>query len=220
MSLIAFDDTAARLREHFLEVIVDVRNEIGTDVVVVQSAAIADVLAWLRDEAGFNMLVDLSGVDWLGRTPRFHVNYHLLSLADDRRMRVKVELDSDEPRLPSVVEVFPTANWQEREAWDMLGISFDGHPDLTRILMPDDWIGHPLRKDYPIGGVPVEYRIEPAYVSAASMVTESGRGAMGGIPARLRGHGGRKSLWTWSGPPATGVRNPEPPPAPTPEQPT
>ncbi len=88
---------------------------------------------------------------------RFSVSYHLLTLADrPRRVRVQVWLDDGEP-VPSVVSVWPTADWHEREAWDMMGIPVEGHPNLRRILMDDDWEGHPLRKDYPIGGEPVRF---------------------------------------------------------------
>jgi NADH:ubiquinone oxidoreductase subunit C len=88
---------------------------------------------------------------------RFAMNYHLLSVSGGgRRVRVQVWLDDGEP-VPSVIEVWPTADWHEREAWDMMGIPVDGHPNLTRILMDDDWEGHPLRKDYPIGGEPVRF---------------------------------------------------------------
>ena len=88
---------------------------------------------------------------------RFSVSYHLLALADrPRRVRVQVWLDDGEP-VPSVVPVWPTADWHEREAWDMMGIPIEGHPNLRRILMEDDWEGHPLRKDYPIGGEPVRF---------------------------------------------------------------
>jgi NADH-quinone oxidoreductase subunit C len=89
---------------------------------------------------------------------RFAMNYHLLALrrGDARRVRVQVWLDDAEP-VPSVIRVWPTADWHEREAWDMLGIRIEGHPNLTRILMEDDWEGHPLRKDYPIGGEPVRF---------------------------------------------------------------
>ena len=88
---------------------------------------------------------------------RFSLNYHLLSVSDrPRRLRLQTWLDDGEPR-PTVVEVWPTADWHEREAWDMMGIHFDGHPNLKRILMEDDWEGHPLRKDYPLGGEPVRF---------------------------------------------------------------
>ena len=96
---------------------------------------------------------------------RLHVVYHLTSMTYRRRVRLEVVLDvpgsggmAEHPHLPSVVAVYPTADWQERETWDMFGIVFDGHPALTRILMPDDWLGHPQRKDYPPGGIPVEYK--------------------------------------------------------------
>jgi NADH-quinone oxidoreductase subunit C len=88
---------------------------------------------------------------------RFSINYHLLALRDDCiRLRMQAWLDDGES-VPSVVGIWPTADWHEREAWDMFGIRFDGHPNLRRILMPDDWEGHPLRKDYPIGGEPVRF---------------------------------------------------------------
>ncbi|GAB2930627.1 NADH-quinone oxidoreductase subunit C [Rhodococcus aerolatus] len=96
---------------------------------------------------------------------RLHVAYHLTSMTYRRRVRLEVVLDvpgdggmGAHPHVPSIVGVYPTADWQERETWDMFGIVFDGHPALTRILMPDDWLGHPQRKDYPLGGIPVEYK--------------------------------------------------------------
>ena len=79
-------------------------------------------------------------------------------MTHNRRIRLEVATPDDDPHIPSVVSIYPTADWQERETWDMFGIIFDGHPALTRILMPDDWPGHPQRKDYPSGGIPVEYK--------------------------------------------------------------
>jgi NADH-quinone oxidoreductase subunit C len=84
---------------------------------------------------------------------RLHAVYHFTSLTYRRRIRLEVTLDIEDAHVPSLVETYPTADWQEREAWDMFGIVFDGHPALTRILMPDDWDGHPQRKDYPLGGI-------------------------------------------------------------------
>jgi len=115
----------------------------------------------LRDDGGlrFELCSSVSGVDYgVGVPQRLHSVYHLTSMTYRRRIRLEVTLDIEDAHLPSIVEVYPTADWQEREAWDMFGIVYDGHPALTRILMPDDWDGHPQRKDYPLGGIPVEYK--------------------------------------------------------------
>jgi NADH-quinone oxidoreductase subunit C len=103
----------------------------------------------LRDSLGFEVLVELTAVDYLPRTPRFEVVYHLLSIANRRRVRLKVRVEAGDG-VPTVQGVWPSAGWPEREVWDMFGIPFDGHPDLRRILMPEEWEGHPLRKDYPV----------------------------------------------------------------------
>jgi NADH-quinone oxidoreductase subunit C len=105
--------------------------------------------------------LNLPGSQGLAKAPepkpkRFAMNYHLLAIPDARRVRIQVWLDDDEP-VPSVVPVWPTADWHEREAYDLMGIRIQGHPNLSRILMEDDWEGHPLRKDYPIGGEPVRF---------------------------------------------------------------
>jgi NADH-quinone oxidoreductase subunit C len=115
----------------------------------------------LRDDPGlrFELCSSVSGVDYgPDVAQRLHSVYHLTSMTYRRRIRLEVAVDVSDPHVPSVVEVYPTANWHEREAWDMFGIVYDGHPGLTRILMPDDWDGHPQRKDYPLGGIPVEYK--------------------------------------------------------------
>jgi NADH-quinone oxidoreductase subunit C len=120
-----------------------------------------DIVATLRDEAAlrFEMLSSVSGVDYGADVPqRLHSVYHLTSMTYRRRIRLEVAVDVDDAHVPSLVSLHPTADWQEREAWDMFGIIYDGHPALTRILMPDDWDGHPQRKDYPLGGIPVEYK--------------------------------------------------------------
>jgi NADH-quinone oxidoreductase subunit C len=97
-------------------------------------------------------------VDYLGTPDRLHSVYHLTSMTYRRRLRLEVSVSTEDPHVPSVTSVYPTADWQERETYDMFGIVYDGHPALTRILMPDDWDGFPQRKDYPLGGVPVEYK--------------------------------------------------------------
>jgi NADH-quinone oxidoreductase subunit C len=127
----------------------------------------ADYLGWgERGVAGYignaaGRDLNRPGSQGLERTPepkpkRFAMNYHLLAIPDGRRARVQVWLDEDEA-VPSVVPVWPTADWHEREAWDLMGIRVEGHPNLRRILLEDDWEGHPLRKDYPIGGEPVRF---------------------------------------------------------------
>lgn len=113
----------------------------------------------LRDELRFEMCLGVSGVHYPGDTGReLHAVYHLLSMTHNRRLRVEVSAPEADPHVPSLVSVYPTLDWHERETYDMFGLIFDGHPALTRILMPDDWPGHPQRKDYPLGGIPVEYK--------------------------------------------------------------
>lgn len=129
----------------------------GDLCVTAQLPQIAEALRVLRDQHSFQQLVDIAGVDYPERERRFDVVYHLLSLTRNMRIRVKVETDED-TAVPSVVGVFPNADWYEREAFDMYGVFFDGHPDLRRILTDYGFHGHPLRKDFPMTGyVEVRY---------------------------------------------------------------
>jgi NADH-quinone oxidoreductase subunit C len=135
------------------------------DVVVARDEVTATVdrgdllatLAWLRDEAGFDMLMSVAATDWPDSEPRYWIAYDLRSLAGKRRVRVKVGLSGADPIVPSATGVFATANFHERETFDLFGILFEGHPDLTRILLPDDWEGYPLRKTEELGGVNTRY---------------------------------------------------------------
>jgi NADH-quinone oxidoreductase subunit C len=127
----------------------------------VQRDHLVEICRTLRDDPAlrFELCSSVSGVDYGPEVPqRLHSVYHLTSMTYRRRIRLEVALEIDDPHVPSVVAVYPTADFQERETWDMFGIVYDGHPALTRILMPDDWDGHPQRKDYPLGGIPVEYK--------------------------------------------------------------
>ena len=126
----------------------------------IQTDKLATVARVLRDDSSlrFELLASVSGVDYLGTEKRLHAVYELRSLTYRRRIRLEVAVTVEDPHVPSMTTLYPTADWQERETFDMFGIIFDGHPALTRILMPDDWDGHPQRKDYPLGGVPVEYK--------------------------------------------------------------
>ena len=131
---------------------VEVSESLGQTVVRVAAAEIVSVITFLKSR-GFNMLIDLTAVDHLGREPRFDVVYQLYHLDLRAYLRLKVQVGGDEPSVPSVAHVFAAANWAERECYDMFGVVFRGHPDLKRILMPDGWKGHPLRKDYPVTGL-------------------------------------------------------------------
>ena len=102
--------------------------------------------------AGYNFFEDMTAVDWFPSSPRFQLSYHILSYTYKERIRLRVLLEGDSPSVQSITAVWPSANFYEREVFDLFGIRFDGHPNLRRILMPDDWQGHPLRKDYPVEG--------------------------------------------------------------------
>lgn len=119
------------------------------------------VMQILRDDQDlrFEMCASVSGVHYPDHAGNeLHVVYHIVSITHSRRIRVETSAPEADPHVPSVVSIYPSADWHERETWDMFGVIFDGHPALTRILMPDDWPGHPQRKDYPLGGIPVEYK--------------------------------------------------------------
>jgi NADH:ubiquinone oxidoreductase subunit C len=167
----------------------EVKMQVGETTLVVDADDLIDAATYLRDDAGFNFLSDITAVDYLGwgeagvsgylgtasgrnlnapmtqgyqalpapKPKRFAMNYHLLSVSErPRRVRLQVWLDEGEA-VPSVISVWPTADFHEREAFDMMGIPVEGHPNLKRILLDDDWEGHPLRKDYPLGGEPVRF---------------------------------------------------------------
>jgi len=116
----------------------------------------------LFDE-GYEMMVDLTAVDWFRKKePRFEIIVNLLSLSKNLRKNIKVQVQDDTLTIPSITDIYPGANFYEREVFDMFGIIFENHPELTRILMPDDWIGHPLRKDYGSGRIPVQFKNAPS----------------------------------------------------------
>jgi NADH-quinone oxidoreductase subunit C len=137
----------------------------GDDWIAVAPANVRAALTGLRD-GGYRLLVFLTCVDHLhdGSRPvwpgRYELVYQLRNFETREQLRVRVFVDGDPPRVESVHDLFGPANWDERETYDMFGVVFDGHPALTRILMPDDWVGHPLRRDFPVGGEPVEFSEE------------------------------------------------------------
>jgi NADH-quinone oxidoreductase subunit C len=131
------------------------------DFIVVKKERIVEILTLLRDETttAYKLVSDILGIDLYGfdKEPRFEVVYSLYSIATARRIVIKAQVSEDDPTIDTVSDVWPAANWPEREIYDLFGITFNGHPDMRRILMPDDWVGHPLRKDFPLGGEEVEF---------------------------------------------------------------
>jgi NADH-quinone oxidoreductase subunit C len=123
----------------------------GELTLTVPSESIVDALTAIRD-AGYNAFEDVTAVDWLPSEPRFQLSYHIVSHQYKERIRIKTWVSSDDPAIQSITPVWPGANYYEREVFDLFGIRFEGHPNLRRILMPEEWIGHPLRKDYPVEG--------------------------------------------------------------------
>ncbi len=146
-----------RLQTRYPEAILQVEEFRGDMTVSLKEEALLPLCAFLRDdpEYAFHFLVDITAVDYLeaqGKTIRFVMAYHLLSHEHNQRLRLKVPLEGETPEIESVTAIWPTANWHEREAYDLFGIRFLHHPDLRRILLPDTWDCHPLRKDYPLEG--------------------------------------------------------------------
>ncbi len=149
-------ELAGRLGQRFAEVL-EARGEV---TVAVAPGQLVVALQYLRDEPdlSFRFLSDLTATDWPGREPRFWLAYQLRSLEHHHWVRVKVGLAGEDPAVPSVTGLFPTANWHEREVFDFFGVVFEGHPELRRIEMPEGWVGHPLRKDEPLAGVSTQYK--------------------------------------------------------------
>jgi len=147
----------ARLVERFREAVLERHDFRGDHTAVTARGTILDALAFCRDDPAlaFDMLVDVTAVDCLvlpGREdgPRFEIVYHLYSTEHNHRLRLKVRVEEEDARVPTATGLWPIANWLEREVWDMFGVRFEGHPDLRRLLLYEEFIGHPLRKDYPI----------------------------------------------------------------------
>ena len=159
-----WDSVYARIGElvpNYSDVITKVVIHRGEITFHVNRDHLLELVRHLRDDAylRYEFCSSVSGVHYPADSGReLHAVYHLQSMTHNRRIRLEVSAPDSDPHIPSVVPIYPTADWHERETYDMFGIVFDGHPALTRILMPDDWPGHPQRKDYPLGGIPVEYK--------------------------------------------------------------
>jgi NADH-quinone oxidoreductase subunit C len=158
-------DPIQALQEAHPEAVLRVKTFRDETTVIIDPARIVDVMLFLRNKTGlvYNFLSDISAVDYYPdpatdeHPERFGVAYHLYSMLYNRRLRVKVYLPEEDPRVPTIVSVWQGANWLEREVMDMMGITFDGHPDPRRLLMPEDWNGHPHRRDYPLGKETVQF---------------------------------------------------------------
>jgi NADH-quinone oxidoreductase subunit C len=159
-----FDEVADELERaypEFSDAIEKVIVDRGELTLHVKREKLFETAMKLRDTQSlrFEVCLGVNGVHYPEDKDReLHAVYPLLSMTHNRRIRLEVSVPDSDPHLPSLVEVWAGNNWHERETWDMFGIIFDGHPGLTRILMPDDWPGHPQRKDYPLGGIPIEYK--------------------------------------------------------------
>lgn len=140
--------------------ILETVEALGETTLIADPAKIVDLCRYLKDTEKYIRLSAVTAVDWHPANPRFEVVYHLHSLEPFRRLRVKCKVGGDKPAIDSVFSVWRSANWFEREVFDMFGIHFHNHPDLQRILMPTDWEGHPLRKDYPVHGYKYSYSNE------------------------------------------------------------
>ncbi|GAP22214.1 NADH-quinone oxidoreductase subunit C [Leptolinea tardivitalis] len=148
-------DVVNNLKARYSGVVREFRGEV---TVLLEPEHLIPAFTCIKDEFGFDMLEAETAVDyWPQTSPRFHVVYQLYSMEKNIQLRIRVPLDGNAPTLPTIERIFPNANWHEREIWDMFGIRFDGHSDPRRLLMPADWQGHPLRKDYPLGYEEVQF---------------------------------------------------------------
>ncbi len=138
-----------RLIYEFSGAVQQTHARLGDLTALIDPERVTDVMRFLRDELDFDMLMDLTAVDYLGQVPRFEMVYHLYSSGQNWRIRIKARVGEEAPEIDSVTPLFASANWMEREVFDLYGIRFNGHPDLRRILLYDEFEGHPLRKDYP-----------------------------------------------------------------------
>ena len=157
---------AQRVRDKLGEhAVVDTAYQRELATLEVAPGAVRDVLGYLKmdDEDPYPLLMSVHGCDYLPAEPRLSVHYQLLSMRRTERLNVKTRLGADDPHLPTVVDLFPGANFQEREVYDMFGVVFDGHPDMRRILMPEDYEGFPQRRDFPVGGEPVLFTKDEAF---------------------------------------------------------
>lgn len=173
-----------KLKDHLRGAVLDSHEHRGDQTAIIERSHLRAACFWLRDTEGLelDMLSDLTAVDYLalGREPRFEVVYHLYSVAQKHRIRLKVGVPVHDPTVDTVSDIWKVANWLEREVWDMYGIRFNNHPDLRRILMYEEFVGHPLRKDYP------KHRHQPLFRRPQHEIdaVKEGRPGSGHVPGR------------------------------------
>lgn len=148
-----------KIKEKFGDAVIDSHSFRGDDTVIVKKESLKEICTFLKEDkaCAFDYLLDVCGADYMPREPRFEVVYHMHSISKKHRIRVKTQV-ADGEKVDSVTSIWGTADWTERETYDMYGIEFEGHPNMKRIYMADDWKGHPLRKDYPERGYKDEYQ--------------------------------------------------------------
>jgi NADH-quinone oxidoreductase subunit C len=151
---------ARDLHDRFSSAILDAKDDLGELTLYLHPAQIVEICRFLKNDGKFIRLSGITAVDWHPADPRFEIVYHLHSIERNLRVRLTCRLSESSPEIDSVTAVWRGANWYEREVYDMFGVTFRNHPDLTRILMPEDWEGHPLRKDYPVHGHKYSYQNE------------------------------------------------------------
>lgn len=154
-------DTVEALQERFGDAVQEVFLYAGEHTVYVDRASIVDVCRFLKEDLDYDYLADIGGIDLFTDEDRFEVFYNLVSLGGKKRIRLKLRVPEQDATVPSVMQVYQAANWNERECWDMFGIRFDGHPDMRRIYLPEDFEYHPLRKEFPLLGVPGSLPLPP-----------------------------------------------------------
>lgn len=168
-------DSARQVALRFPDIIsapLEFRGEVS--ISVRDAARMVEVMSHLKSELQFDMLLDVCGVDHMGTEPRFEIVYHLYSFSSRAYLRVKTFVGEEAPMLPSVCGVWKAADWHEREVFDMLGVRFTGHPDLRRIIMWEEYPHHPLRKEFPLAGLPVDDVVKPAPMAGGPFVTAPG----------------------------------------------
>ena len=164
------DEMSGKLLEAFPAAIIEESHFRDETTLRIKASALWDICLYSRDNLGFNYLIDLSSVDHFGDEPRYEVVYELYSMKDCVHLRLKISVSEDDCNVPTVSDIWPTADWHEREAYDMMGLHFTNHPDLRRILMWDGYPYHPLRKDFPLAGIETELPAEDVAAETGARV--------------------------------------------------